>query len=569
VADKKLNIDRTEQLRRKAEKIARGKADPAPVIKGEISLEEIQKTLHELQIHQIELEMQNEELRQAQKDLEDSRERYFSLYDLAPVGYLTLNVQGLIMEANLTASTLLGAERSSLVRQLLSGFILKEDQDSYYLHRRELIESRQPQTCELRMKKKDGNPFWARLEATAGQENNTSPICRVMIIDITKRKQTEELLRESEEIFSQFMAHSPVLVYIKDEKLRFLKMSSSFEGMFGQPINELLGKDLFELIPPELAVSVNADDMSVLQKKVVVNAEEILNHKIYSTVKFPIQREAGKPDYLGGISVDITERKKLEEEVNGLYQKEKHLRQHLEEEAKTRIQFIDVLAHELKGPLTPILASSGMLGELLTNSSDPNLKKLADNIYSGANILINRLEELLEVARFARGAVNLNLQPTVLSLFIEQVVSRYTPSITQRKQQIACDLPQDLPAVSLDRSRVEQVIINLLSNASKYSPERSCIRLSAAKQDHKVSISVKDEGVGISPEEQVRLFHPYQRVGKDQHNVQGLGLGLTVVKYIVEAHGGRVRVTSKPGKGSTFSFTIPITGKSEHQMFVP
>jgi PAS domain S-box-containing protein len=133
--------------------------------------------------------------------------------------------------------------------------------------------------------------------------------------EIAQRKQAEENLRESEEIFNQFMAHSPVHVYIKDDKLRLLKVSNSFEELLGKPTSELLGKDSYDLLPPEFAKSAIVDDLKTLKGGMVVRAEETLNGRVYSTIKFPIYGETGKPDYLGGFSVDITERKRAEEAI--------------------------------------------------------------------------------------------------------------------------------------------------------------------------------------------------------------------------------------------------------------
>jgi PAS domain S-box-containing protein len=146
---------------------------------------------------------------------------------------------------------------------------------------------------------------------------------QVIYQDITERKRVEEALRESEGIFNQFLAASPVLVYIKNEKHRFNKLSKSFEDLFGKPIGEMIGKDLYELLPPELAKIVFEDDLKVLKEGVSVNAEERLNDRVFSSIKFPIHRESGKPDYLGGFSVDISERKRAEEKVkNSLAEKE-------------------------------------------------------------------------------------------------------------------------------------------------------------------------------------------------------------------------------------------------------
>jgi PAS domain S-box-containing protein len=155
--------------------------------------EEIRQTLHALRVHQIELEMQNEELRRVQVELDIVRARYFDLYDLAPVGYVTISEQGLLLEANLTAAMLLGVSRGALVRQPFSRFILKEDHDIYYLHRKQLFEIGTAQSCELRMLNNEGNHFWARLDVTVSQnsESGASPECRVVLNDINGRKQAE------------------------------------------------------------------------------------------------------------------------------------------------------------------------------------------------------------------------------------------------------------------------------------------------------------------------------------------------------------------------------------------
>ena len=150
-----------------------------------------QPTLHELRMHPIKQKMQNEELYRAQAELDATRARYFELYDLAPVGYCTLSEPGLIMEANLTAATLLGVARDTLVRQPVARFILKADADSFYLFRKQILATGKPQTCELRLVKSDGTPFWAHLTAITSLDSGGNPECRITLSDITWRKQVE------------------------------------------------------------------------------------------------------------------------------------------------------------------------------------------------------------------------------------------------------------------------------------------------------------------------------------------------------------------------------------------
>ena len=155
---------------------------------------EMQRTLQELRVHQIELEMQNEELRRAQVALDLARDRYFDLFDLAPVGYCTLSADGLILEANLTAATLLGVARGSLLKRPFFSFITAEDQDRFHLLRGKLTKTGASEPCELRLLRKGGDPFWAQLETALTLDAEESPLCRVVFSDASERKRTEAVL---------------------------------------------------------------------------------------------------------------------------------------------------------------------------------------------------------------------------------------------------------------------------------------------------------------------------------------------------------------------------------------
>lgn len=175
--------------------------------------------LHELQVHQVELEMQNENLRQSQAELEAAHARYFDLYDLAPVGYVTLSERGLILQANLTAATLLGLTRSALTKQLLTPFILKEDRNIYYLFRKQLLGTDKPQSCELRMVKKDGIQFWAHLAATAAQDADGASIIRIVLSDITESKAAERQIRRLNNLYAAISRTNEAIVQIRDRDL--------------------------------------------------------------------------------------------------------------------------------------------------------------------------------------------------------------------------------------------------------------------------------------------------------------------------------------------------------------
>jgi len=258
------------------------------------------------------------------------------------------------------------------------------------------------------------------------------------------------------------------------------------------------------------------------------------------------------------VARDITERKKMEHRIMNLYETEKAQRKELEDEAKARGVFIHILGHELRTPLTPILVSTALLNDLLCEQPDSVQKKLAANIHNSTQVLASRLEELLDLARYSRGTFKLNVARTKTSLFLTEVVLRYKPVLDKLGQQLEVRIPEDLPEVNLDPSRVEQVIVNLLSNASKYGAENGRIILSAGTNDHSLLIEVRDFGIGISAEEQGRLFAVYHRAEQDRQKYPGIGLGLAICKQIVEAHQGQIWVTSESGKGSTFSLRLPI-----------
>ena len=153
---------------------------------------DVQQLVHDLRVHQVELEMQNEELRCTQVELESAEALYFDLYELAPVGYLTLDEQGLILQANLTAATLLGQARSVLLRQAFSRFVFPADQDSCYLRHQELLASRDTQSCELRMTRADGTACWVNLTARADECPKGTIVVRLTLADITPQKQADQ-----------------------------------------------------------------------------------------------------------------------------------------------------------------------------------------------------------------------------------------------------------------------------------------------------------------------------------------------------------------------------------------
>ena len=238
--------------RRQAEAIAR--ENPALSLESihAMSAEEIQQRFHELRVHQIELEMQNKERRAAQAKIEAERARYFDLYDLAPVGYCTLSELGFILEANLTATSMLGLARSELVTHPFSRFIHSDDQHIYSLHRKQLFETGTLQKCDLRLVKPDGSYIWAHLKKTVVQAEDGAPLCRVVLSDISGRIRAEKQREILAHKYAAVVASTSDGVLAVNMDGRITVFNPGAEKLFGCTADEALGSPVTRFCPEDL-----------------------------------------------------------------------------------------------------------------------------------------------------------------------------------------------------------------------------------------------------------------------------------------------------------------------------
>jgi PAS domain S-box-containing protein len=267
--------------------------------------------------------MQNEELRRAQAELDAARARYFDLYDLAPVGYCTVSEQGLILEANLTLAALLGVARGSLVKRPLRRFVLKQDEDIYYRHVRQLFETAAPQSYELRMVKTDGTQFWAHLEATAARDEGGAPVCRVVLSDSPERKRAEEALRDADWRMESIIEGTDVGTWEWNVQ--------TGETVFNEVWARIIGCTLDELGPISIKTwesVVHPDDLKqsgkLLERHFAgglprYDCECRMRHKdghwvwVHDRGRVITRTDDGKPLMMFGTHTDITERKRAEE----------------------------------------------------------------------------------------------------------------------------------------------------------------------------------------------------------------------------------------------------------------
>ena len=415
---------------------------------------------------------------------------------------------------------------------------------------------------EIQFFNKNRQPFWVELSIRNIKEGEKTRYYLGNWVDITERKKAENGLKESEAFNASLLndAPNPVLVYNLDSSVRYI--NPAMEELTGFSTHEVLGaKPPYPWWPPQQIKQFMTEKEShryLETDHIERQAQKKNGELIWVSISMRLVKEQGQVKYFLANWLDITESKKMQEEIVDLYEKEKAHTEELQEEGRTRGLFIDVLAHELRTPVTPILASTGMLKEMFDAQPDVLQKKLVDNIYVSTQTLARRLEELLDLARYSRGAFNIHVKLTDIHKFLEEVIARFQPTIDQRKQKLVVRIGENLPVSEVDSSRLEQVLINLLSNASKFSPECGTIILQVAASNGNLQVDITDEGIGIPFDEQARLFQPYHRVEQDRQQLPGLGLGLAVSRQIVDAHGGKIWVESQPDKGSTFSFSIPI-----------
>ncbi|MFC1905061.1 CHASE4 domain-containing protein [Chloroflexota bacterium] len=275
-------------------------------------------------------------------------------------------------------------------------------------------------------------------------------------------------------------------------------------------------------------------------------------HRVTSSADPSARITVTSKDELGRLSSSINNMLVRIEET---YKREQELRGEREEEIRRRAEFTRSLVHELKTPLTPMLASRGLLVEEL---QDVNLLAIARNIQKGSNTLNERIGELIDIAQGELGTMELACRETDVLQLLHTIISESTPLALSRGQEFNADLPASLPLVWADEARLHQVLSNILGNAFKFTPEGGKITLRAREEDGTLVVEVRDTGPGVSKEVQQHVFDTYYRTDIDRQRYSGLGLGLAVSKIIIELHGGEVFVKSQQGKGSTFGFSLPL-----------
>ena len=388
-------------------------------------------------------------------------------------------------------------------------------------------------------------------------------------------QQSEEGLQKSEKRYRLLAENVTDLIFTVDMNLRYTYVSPSVTSLLGYSVEEAMTKTLGEILTPaslDVAMKALAERLALenlgqgeLSNTFAVELE--LNRKdgstIWTEVRANFLRDPdGRAVGFVGVMRDITERKRADEKLRKLYNEERKLRQELETEMRRRVEFNRALVHELKTPLTPILASSDAL---VAEFQDGPLLSLARNINRGASNLNKRIDELLDLAKGEIGMLKLELKPMDPLPLLREVADGMVPVASSDGLSLFLKLPPSLPLVRADEARLRQIVVNLLDNAFKFTPEGGKITVGAKKKGANLIVEVQDTGRGITKEEQQRIFQPYYRLESDREHFGGLGLGLALSKTLVELHGGKIWVKSERGKGSTFGFSLPLTATNQSE----
>jgi PAS domain S-box-containing protein len=383
----------------------------------------------------------------------------------------------------------------------------------------------------------------------------------VAVIEITERKRVEDALRESEQRFAAFMDNSPACAFLKDAEGRYVYVNPAVAEVVGRPTTEMIGRTDAELFPGEQGRKLHENDLVVLAGSGPREFPEALFRRgawgQYQTVKFRIDRLDGA--YLGGISVDVTDQRRAEDEREQLLEAERTARAEAERANRMKDEFLATLSHELRTPLSAILGYAQMLrgAQLRAEQAARALEIIERN----ARVQSEIVSDLLDMNRIATGKLELDLVPADLPAIVDAAVESVRQSVEAKGLQLDVDVTRPPRPVIGDQARLQQVLWNLLTNAVKFTPRGGSVALTVRPVDDVVEVRVADTGQGIDAEFLPHVFDRFRQADSStsrQH--RGLGLGLAICKQLVEMHGGAIRAESPgPGRGAVITVCIPMS----------
>ncbi|MFC1999776.1 PAS domain S-box protein, partial [Chloroflexota bacterium] len=406
----------------------------------------------------------------------------------------------------------------------------------------------------------EGSIAWYAVLVAPIERDGQTVVALLIARDITERKEAEKSLRQAQEYAQNLIDSSLDMIISVDPDRIIVEFNRAAQETFGYSKEEAVGKciDMLYADPSQGSRIHKAVRRTGRLTREILNKRK--NGETFPCLLSTSVMRSAEGEFLGvmGVSRDITEQMIAQERLRDYYEQEREWRQNLEAEIERRAQFTRGLVHELKTPLTPMVASGQLLVEELQGQLSPRLLRLAENVSHGTSNLQKRVDELLDLARGELGLLELNSKEVDPLQLLRSVTYDMAPVASSREQSMVLELPSSLPPVWADEGRLYQVLLNLLNNAFKWTPKGGEVTLRAREEMRCLIAEIQDTGPGITAEEQQRLFDPYSRPEIDRRRLDGLGLGLSLCRTIVELHGGKIWVESEEGKGSTFGFSVPL-----------
>ncbi|MDQ3802377.1 MAG: PAS domain S-box protein [Acidobacteriota bacterium] len=501
----------------------------------------------------------NTEAKLTEERLRESEERFQRLVDLSPDA-IAVHAGGVVLFINTAGAKLLRAEGPEQVVGRAIADLIHPDYHGVIRGRIEKISRGEtPPPAEIKFIRLDGTEIYGEL-ASAPLVYQGKPAVQAVVRDLTRRKQAEEALRESEKRFRlifnqqfQFMAIlSPEGVLLDVNELPLRAAGITREQVLGRLFWETPWWDgLPEMQagwPARLAEAARSD-APVFSVDLYQAAD---GTRVADASLTAVKDSGGRVEFFIVQASDITERKRVEEE------RERLLRE-AQEANRLKDEFLATVSHELRAPLTAILGWSHLLRGRQVEGE--GAVKALETIERCARAQAQLIDDLLDVSRIVTGKLRLDVMPVSPHSFIDPAVDAARPAAEAKGVRLEKLIDTGVETVMGDPARLQQVVWNLLANAVKFTPRGGRVRVSLGRVNSRVEIAVSDTGEGISPEFLPHVFERFRQADQKttrQHG--GLGLGLAIVRHLVELHGGNVRADSAgEGAGSTFTVTLPVT----------
>ena len=567
--------EQVTRLRRTAEALLENSADAAAAF----SENDMQRLVHELQVHHLELALQNCELKRVQAELEDSLSRYTELYDFSPIGYFTISNEGMILMANLAGTGMLGQPRSAILGRKFASFISADSLPAFASLLALTTASKNRQSADIPVIGQVATKPLLYLHI------DVAPSARgvgfhIAATDVSGARQTQEKLRH----FSLLVEQATQSIEITDLECHIEYANEAYLDTSGYSVDEIIGKNPRLLQSGQTPAATYVDLWKTLALGHTWRGEFINRRKngdtyIESAVILPLRQADGRISHYVAIKEDVTESRRLKDELKRhqdhletlvsqrtceIFELNQRLKEQVcEAQAASRAKsdFLANMSHEIRTPMSAIVGLTGLLQRRSGLSAD-ELDKYG-KIAGAADHLLAILNSILDLSKIDAG--KLLLEETCLNVasVANNVVSMLFDKARAKRLELLVEI-EALPDYLLgDPTRLQQALLNYVSNAIKFTETGKItvrIRLDDETGDSLlIRFAVEDDGIGIAPEIIPRLFSSFEQADNSMtRKYGGTGLGLAITSKLATLMGGTAGALSSPGIGSTFWFTARL-----------